>query len=125
MLLCLFIYRGRERERNMDLLPPVCALTGNQTHNLSVYRAVLQPTGHTCQSMFINERETERETETERDRERQRETERESERRPLPGQAFIAFLGTLHQGWFSFTMHRFTTGDYLLRTTKDRILLIN
>ena len=43
---------------------------------------------------------------------------------PLPGQAFIVFLGTLHGGWSSFTMHRFTTGDYLLRTTKDRTLLI-
>ena len=42
----------------------------------------------------------------------------------LPGQAFIVFLGTLHRGWSSFTMHRFTTGDYLLRTTKDRTLLI-
>ena len=46
------------------------------------------------------------------------------EAQPLPGQAFIAFLGTLHQGWSSFTMHRFTVGDYLLRTTKDRMLLI-
>ena len=44
--------------------------------------------------------------------------------RPGPGQAFIAFLGTLHGGWSSFSMHRFTTGDHLLRTTKDRILLI-
>ena len=43
---------------------------------------------------------------------------------PLPGQAFIAFLGTLHGGWSSFTMHRFTVGDYLLQTTKDRMLLI-
>ena len=43
---------------------------------------------------------------------------------PLPGQAFIVFLGTLHQGWSSFTIHRFTTGDYLLRRTKDRTLLI-
>ena len=71
------------------------------------------------------ERERERERERQRETERDRERQRESERRPLPGQAFIAFLGTLHQGWFSFTMHRFTTGDYLLRTTKDRILLIN
>ena len=44
--------------------------------------------------------------------------------RPLPWQTFIAFLGTLHWGWSSFTMHRFTLGDYLLQTTKDRILLI-
>ena len=36
----------------------------------------------------------------------------------------LFFLGTLHGGWSSFTMHRFITGDYLLRTTKDRILLI-
>ena len=58
-------------------------------------------------------------------RERAREPKRAQERtRPLPGQAFIAFLGTLHQGWSSFTMHRFTVGDYLFQTTKDRILLI-
>ena len=36
----------------------------------------------------------------------------------------LFFLGTLHGGWSSFTMHRFITGDYLLRTTKDRILPI-
>ena len=57
-----------------------------------------------------------------REGKRARESPRESQ--PPPGQAFIAFLGTLHWGWSSFTMHRFTTGDYLLRTTKDRILLI-
>ena len=56
---------------------------------------------------------------------RQREGERARERaRPLPGQAFIAFLGTLYQGWSSFTMHRFTVGDYLLQKTKERMLLI-
>ena len=50
---------------------------------------------------------------------------REGQRaRPLPGQAFIAFLGTLHQGWSSFTTHRFTVGDYLLQTTKERMLLV-
>ena len=43
--------------------------------------------------------------------------------RSQPKQAFV-FLGTLHQEWSSFPMHRFTTGDYLLRTTKDRTLLI-
>ena len=43
---------------------------------------------------------------------------------PPPPQAFIAFLGTLHRGWSSFTMHRFTVGDYLLQTTKERMLLI-
>ena len=57
--------------------------------------------------------------------ERARESPRESESQPPPGQAFTVFLGTLHRGWSSFTMHRFTTGDYLLRTTKDRILLIS
>ena len=57
-----------------------------------------------------------------REGERARESPRESQ--PLPGQAFIAFLGTSYQGWSSFTMHRFTVGDYLLQTTKDRILLI-
>ena len=48
---------------------------------------------------------------SERGWEGQREPKRESG--PLPGQAFIAFLGTLHPGWSSFTMHRFTVGDYL------------
>ena len=43
---------------------------------------------------------------------------------PLPGQAFIAFLGALHLGWYTFTMHRFTVGDYLLEITKERMLLI-
>ena len=57
-------------------------------------------------------------------REGERAGESPRETRPLPGQAFIAFLGTLHPGWSSFTMHRFTVGDYLLQTTKDRILLI-
>ena len=42
---------------------------------------------------------------------------------PLPGQAFIAFLGTLHWGWSSFTMHRFALGGYLLQKTKERMLL--
>ena len=40
---------------------------------------------------------------------------------PLPGQAFTAFLGTLYQGWSSFTMYRFTVGDYLLQITKERM----
>ena len=43
---------------------------------------------------------------------------------PLPWQAFIAFLGTLHWGWSSFTMHRFALGGYLLHKTKERMLLI-
>ena len=43
---------------------------------------------------------------------------------PLPGQAFIDFLGTLQQGWPSFTMHRFTLGGNLLQITKERKLLI-
>ena len=38
-----------------------------------------------------------------------------------PGQAFIVFLGTLHLGWSSFTMHRFVLGGYLLET-KERML---
>ena len=48
---------------------------------------------------------------------------RERAPRSPPGQAFIVFLGTLHQGWFSFTMHRFVLGGYLLQTTKERMLL--
>ena len=43
--------------------------------------------------------------------------------RPPPGQAFIVFVGTLHQGWSSFTMRRFVLGGYLLQTTKERMLL--
>ena len=54
----------------------------------------------------------------------EREGERARESQPLPGQAFIAFLGTLHGGWSSFTMHRFAVGDYLLQITKERMLLI-
>ena len=42
----------------------------------------------------------------------------------LPGQAFIAFLGTLHRGWSSFTVHRSALGGYLLQKTKERMLLI-
>ena len=57
------------------------------------------------------------------DRGREGWRERERENRPLPGQAFIVFLGTLHQGWSSFTMHRFVLGGYLLQTTKERMLL--
>ena len=59
---------------------------------------------------------------SERGQEGQREPKREG--RTPPGQAFIVFLGTLHEGWFSFTLHRFTIDDYVLRTTKERILLI-
>ena len=43
---------------------------------------------------------------------------------PLPWQAFIAFLGTLHWEWSSFTTHRFALGGYLLQKTKERMLLI-
>ena len=42
--------------------------------------------------------------------------------RPLPSQAFIVFLGPLHQRWSSFTMRRFVLGDYLLQT-KERVSL--
>ena len=53
--------------------------------------------------------------------ERGREGQREHKRAwPLPGQAFIAFLGILHRGWSSFTMHRFTVDDYLLQITKRK-----
>ena len=38
--------------------------------------------------------------------------------RSLPGQAFIVFLGILHGGWSSFTMHRFALGGYLLQKNK-------
>ena len=55
---------------------------------------------------------------------RVREGERAGEPGPLPRSAFIAFLGTLHQGWSSFTIHRFTLGGYILQITKERMLLI-
>ena len=42
----------------------------------------------------------------------------------LPGQAFIAFLGTLHGGRSSCDKHRFPVGDCLLQITKERTLLI-
>ena len=42
----------------------------------------------------------------------------------MPGQVVIAFLGTLHGGLSSFSMHRFAISDYLLQTTKERMLLI-
>ena len=59
-----------------------------------------------------------------REGERARKSPRERESRTLPGQAFIAFLGTLHGGWSSFIVHRFTLGIYLLQITKERMLLI-
>ena len=56
---------------------------------------------------------------------KEKEGQREPRRAlPLPVQTFIAFLATLHREWSSFTMHRFTVGDYLLQTTKERMLLI-
>ena len=42
---------------------------------------------------------------------------------PLPWQAFIVFLGPLHQRWSSFTMQRFVLSGYLLQTTKERMSL--
>ena len=43
---------------------------------------------------------------------------------PLPWQAFTDFLGTLHWGRSSFTMHRLALGGYLLQKTKESMLLI-
>ena len=40
-------------------------------------------------------------------------SERGPASRPPPGQAFIVSLGTLHQGWSLFTMHRFVLGGWL------------
>ena len=59
-----------------------------------------------------------------REGERARESPRERESGSPPGQAFIAFLGTVHQGWSSFTRHRFAVGDYFLQIIKERMLLI-
>ena len=41
---------------------------------------------------------------------------------PLLWQAFIVFLGPLHQRWSSSTMERFVLGGYLLQT-KERVSL--
>ena len=51
-------------------------------------------------------------------------SEREGWPCPLPWQTFIAFLGALHRGWSSFTMHRFAFSGYLLQKTKKRMFLI-
>ena len=52
-----------------------------------------------------------------------REGKRAREPNPCLNSLFIAFLGTLHQGWSSFTTHRFVVGGSLLQTTKERMLL--
>ena len=59
-------------------------------------------------------------------RERARGLERAQERADPHLDRLLLFFWAhyIHRGWSSFTMHRFITGDYLLRTTKDRILLI-
>ena len=44
----------------------------------------------------------------------------EESAQPLPRQAFIVFLGPLHQRWPSFTMQRYVSGGYLLQT-KERV----
>ena len=56
---------------------------------------------------------------------------REGERaRESPGEPYpclyrlLLLFWVLHQGWSSFTMRRFDVGDYLLQTTKERMLLI-
>ena len=55
-------------------------------------------------------------------------SEREGERAresPTPAwTGFYCFSGHIIWGWSSFTMHRFTVGDYFLQTTKERMLLI-
>ena len=47
---CIFFFvHWFERERNIDWLPPVYTLTGDQTLNLLVYTTMLQPTGQPSQ----------------------------------------------------------------------------
>ena len=47
------------------------------------------------------------------------------ERAPtLAWTGFYCFSGFITWGWSSFTMHRFSVGDYLSQTTKERMLLI-
>ena len=43
---------------------------------------------------------------------------------PRPNRLLLFFWTHYFEGRSSFTMHRFTTGDYLLRTPKDSTLLI-
>ena len=52
--------------------------------------------------------------------------ERAQEREPDPWLDRLLLLFWAHyiRGWSSFTMHRFTVGDYLLQTTKERMLVI-
>ena len=58
-------------------------------------------------------------------REGKRARERPRERAdPCLDRLLLLFWAHYIGGWSSFTMHRFTVGDYLLQTTKDRILLI-
>ena len=54
--------------------------------------------------------------------ERGLERAQERESQSWPGQAFIVFLGPLHQRWSSFIMHSFVLGGYLLQT-KERMSL--
>ena len=57
--------------------------------------------------------------------EREGERARESPREPDPClDRLLLLFWAYYIGWSSFTMHRFTIGDYLLRTTKERMLLI-
>ena len=42
--ICLLIFREKDRERNLNWLPPTCTPTGDQTCNLLVYGTTLQPT---------------------------------------------------------------------------------
>ena len=55
-------------------------------------------------------------------------SEREGKRAqesPTPAwTGFYCFSGHITSGWSSFTMHRFSVGDYLLQITKERMLLI-
>ena len=73
------------------------------------YRNSVEKKGWHCHS--LNEREHER--------------ARESPREPDPclDRLLLLFWATLHRGWSSLTLHRFTVGDYLLQTTKERMLL--
>ena len=56
--------------------------------------------------------------------EREGERARENPREPGPCLDRLLLLFWVHYIESSFTMHRFTVGDYLLLTTKDRMLLI-
>ena len=139
-------WRERERDtsmwvRNIAWLPPICSPAGDRTCNLGMCPdqestlqhfgvwddALMRTLAHSVCGIMDEMRQIHmdyRNPVEEKGWHSPSLREREGWPHPLPGQAFFAFLGTLHWGWSSFTMHRFALGGYLLQKTKERMLLI-